>query len=360
MAMGNMIIQLVHHIDHERRIYMKKKVTIFLSALLLLQTYIVSINVIASEKNIDNLANETIMKYVSVENGSIIFDYSVDDVWIFTNDGFREAFEGEKFCFVPENNGKYVIATGKFNEDVENVLLQPDLLGVTLTMQSYIVEKSNDNIIIKHEKDFFFPPYNDADSIQQSLLVKEQLYNVVNREISQDYYFRFVKVRTDTSERSFSDFYINSSSTGAVVETLCNSAMDHRYTIKLRPETETSLADFKRYSIRHLLGNDITYNETVTNSIQIAKREKDELTLYNIDETNSEFVLSSLSIEHYKQGDVNGDGEFNISDVVLLQKWLISVQNVEISVWQSADFYEDEKIDIFDLILMKQKLIYRT
>ena len=28
-------------------------------------------------------------------------------------------------------------ATGKFNVDVEDVLLQPDLLGVTLTMQSY-------------------------------------------------------------------------------------------------------------------------------------------------------------------------------------------------------------------------------
>ena len=188
-------------------------------------------------------------------------------------------------------------------------------------------------------------------------MVKEQLYNVVNREISQDYYFRFVKVRTDASERSFADFYINSSTTGSVVETLCNNALDHRYTIKLQPENEISMADFKRYSIRHSSGNDIIYNETVTNSIQIAKKEKDKITLYNIDETNGEFVPSSLSIEYYNQGDVNGDGEFNISDVVLLQKWLIAIPNIEISVWQSVDFYEDEIIDIFDLTLMKRILI---
>lgn len=57
------------------------------------------------------------------------------------------------------------------------------------------------------------------------------------------------------------------------------------------------------------------------------------------------------------QGDVNADGEFNISDAVLFQKWLLAVPNVELSNWESADYTGDERLDVFDLCLMKRALI---
>lgn len=56
-------------------------------------------------------------------------------------------------------------------------------------------------------------------------------------------------------------------------------------------------------------------------------------------------------------GDVNGDGLFNVSDVVLLQKWLLSVPDTYLANWKAADFYEDGKLDVFDLCLMKRALI---
>ena len=59
-------------------------------------------------------------------------------------------------------------------------------------------------------------------------------------------------------------------------------------------------------------------------------------------------------------GDSNGDGEFNISDVVILQKWLLAVPDTHFADWRAANFYPDDRLDVFDLCLMKRALIYGT
>ena len=56
-------------------------------------------------------------------------------------------------------------------------------------------------------------------------------------------------------------------------------------------------------------------------------------------------------------GDVNDDGEFNISDVVLLQKWLLSVPDTHLAKWRAGNFCIDDRLDVFDLCLMKRQLI---
>lgn len=57
------------------------------------------------------------------------------------------------------------------------------------------------------------------------------------------------------------------------------------------------------------------------------------------------------------RGDVNSDGEFNISDVVLLQKWLLAMPDTQLSDWNRADLCRDGILDTSDLCLMKQLLI---
>lgn len=56
-------------------------------------------------------------------------------------------------------------------------------------------------------------------------------------------------------------------------------------------------------------------------------------------------------------GDVNGDGSFGVSDVVLLQKWLLAVPDTHLANWKAADYCEDNKLDVFDLTLMKRALL---
>jgi len=60
------------------------------------------------------------------------------------------------------------------------------------------------------------------------------------------------------------------------------------------------------------------------------------------------------------KGDVNADGVFNISDVVLLQKWMLAVSNTHLENWQAADLCKDGKLDVFDLCLMKREMLYSS
>lgn len=55
------------------------------------------------------------------------------------------------------------------------------------------------------------------------------------------------------------------------------------------------------------------------------------------------------------KGDTNNDGEINISDGVMLQKWLLGSGNL--TNWQNADLCEDGKIDVFDMVEMRKLLI---
>ena len=56
-------------------------------------------------------------------------------------------------------------------------------------------------------------------------------------------------------------------------------------------------------------------------------------------------------------GDVNGDGSLSVADVVSLQKWLLNAPYAELDNWRAADLYNDGKLDVFDLTLMKKALI---
>ena len=59
-------------------------------------------------------------------------------------------------------------------------------------------------------------------------------------------------------------------------------------------------------------------------------------------------------------GDVNDDGEFNVADLVLLQKWLLAVPDTHLANWKAVDFCNDNVLNVFDLCLMKRKLLEKV
>ncbi|MDE6034591.1 MAG: dockerin type I repeat-containing protein [Ruminococcus sp.] len=75
---------------------------------------------------------------------------------------------------------------------------------------------------------------------------------------------------------------------------------------------------------------------------------------YSIDDDGNITEIDGNDVTLLSMGDCNLDGLFNVSDVVMLQKWLTDGETLD--CWQNADFYEDNKIDIFDLLIMKQSL----
>ncbi len=68
--------------------------------------------------------------------------------------------------------------------------------------------------------------------------------------------------------------------------------------------------------------------------------------------------IINLTVEKpFELGDVNRDGEITVADAVILQKWILAVPNTRLSDWKLCDLCEDEEINVFDLCLLKRKLI---
>ena len=62
----------------------------------------------------------------------------------------------------------------------------------------------------------------------------------------------------------------------------------------------------------------------------------------------------------FVSGDVNGDGEFTVADLVLLQKWLLAAPDSSLKKWQSADLCKDDRLDVFDLCLMRKEPLNKS
>ena len=67
-------------------------------------------------------------------------------------------------------------------------------------------------------------------------------------------------------------------------------------------------------------------------------------------------INDTLIGETFVAGDVNADGSFNISDLVLFQKWLLVKPGAELKNWKAGDLCEDGKLNVFDLCLMRKLL----
>ena len=82
------------------------------------------------------------------------------------------------------------------------------------------------------------------------------------------------------------------------------------------------------------------------------------LTIKGVAGSNAETFASDNGIKFQPvsglAGDLNDDGEVNIADAVLLQKWLIAKPGQEPANWRAGDLAKDGKLSLFDLIALKQ------
>ncbi len=73
--------------------------------------------------------------------------------------------------------------------------------------------------------------------------------------------------------------------------------------------------------------------------------------------TTTQETTDSLPPEiEEKQGDINGDGNFSVADLVLFQKWLLG-EPVTLENWQAGDLCQDNILNGLDLSYMRQLLI---
>ncbi len=83
-----------------------------------------------------------------------------------------------------------------------------------------------------------------------------------------------------------------------------------------------------------------------------------------IKDYQSEYVLTldelpdwDSQINEPVEGDVNADGTFNVTDLILLQKWMLAIPDTELADWKAGDLSSDDRLDAFDLCMMKRELL---
>lgn len=114
-----------------------------------------------------------------------------------------------------------------------------------------------------------------------------------------------------------------------------------------------------KYQSWYLFGDKDGYifiSQALDSVIDIAGNATANGTIAQMYESNGT-TAQKFIIETVNKGDVNADGDFTVADVVLLQKWLLAVPDTHLACWQAADMCKDGKLDVFDLCLMKRKLI---
>lgn len=80
-------------------------------------------------------------------------------------------------------------------------------------------------------------------------------------------------------------------------------------------------------------------------------------TMYDEELKNSLMSVVEGSEQENIKGDINGDGLFNIADVVKLNSYLISEDTLTSEQLKYADINEDGSVDVFDLIMFRQMVI---
>ena len=76
--------------------------------------------------------------------------------------------------------------------------------------------------------------------------------------------------------------------------------------------------------------------------------------LYN-DSPDTNICIKAFT-RNFVNGDVNNDGYMNIADVVSLQNFLLG-RTKTLDNWKNADLCEDNRLNGFDMILMRRLLI---
>ena len=78
---------------------------------------------------------------------------------------------------------------------------------------------------------------------------------------------------------------------------------------------------------------------------------------WNLDYTYK-LVQEIISELRKKEGDLNGDGEVDIQDVIRLRKYITNPENPDYQIdKEAADFNKDGKINSTDVLLLRKMIV---
>lgn|GEM_PF-4312317 len=100
--------------------------------------------------------------------------------------------------------------------------------------------------------------------------------------------------------------------------------------------------------------NAFVYDSVITDIYYTGSEGELELPEYFSKDITIHYNTTFSSVE----GDANNDGAVNIADAVMLQKWLLGSESLY--NWQNVDLCKDDKIDCFDMILLRRLIVEKS
>ncbi|MGN1036538.1 MAG: dockerin type I repeat-containing protein, partial [Ruminococcus sp.] len=127
------------------------------------------------------------------------------------------------------------------------------------------------------------------------------------------------------------------------------------YKVPVATETTTETTTTTTETTTTTTETTTTTTETTTTTTETTATTSETTTTTSETTTTTPITTTSTTAPQPIKGDINGDGIFNIADVLILQKYLLC--EIELDNPENADFYPDNIINSFDLCCMKSALL---
>ena len=280
--------------------------------------------------------------------------------------GFGNFLDSSADCFISDKN-ELVLINWKKDEtgSITYHTFETGIMNVTSSCDDYYVDGSNILWRIKE--------YDTKEP--EAVKIAEDVEYIGYHRIDNTAYMKCVYIKTDGTA-----YNTNTSAKVTLADGESGSFKISDFLKPYTPPAETPVVKgiqtmgIQKYNY-HLSFDNTMYAEYNDQKIAVADVEK---TIALLEDSGKEYLYFmktdgsvwcySFSEQEYHnifdkenepkviKGDVNTDRVFDISDVVLVQKWLLGVPNTKLADWKAADFCNDNKLDVIDLCLMKREL----
>ena len=249
------------------------------------------------------------------------------------------------YVFTPEESGRYIVT---MEETTLDSVAHEDIVADVQYKRyySYIVDAGNDGTTVTCEN-VYHP--------------EETIYTL-NSCVTDGDFYAFVNCLLPNVETGNDRYFTTVFENGTVQSLFC---LSYPYSKETHSKTvATSDKNVAGHSMTMGTASAFDADDILTLYV-VSARSDGEVTITANEKEEYDLIVENgvfryrfePDIQPYLMGDVNNDGEFNVADVVLLQKWLLAVPDTHLANWKAVDFCNDNVLNVFDLCLMKRELI---
>lgn len=282
----------------------------------------------------------------------------------------------EGCTFTPEEDGWYVVSTREYCEKIVNYGESGHFHYFYPVLHNYVVSVSDSGIRVNHwgDKSWYSEEQIDeaiaeAEARNDETIACYDVYAADPDDVMDGTYFSFVNGQLPVVQGDYDSYITNVYTEYGTDSYFCVNYFysDVATTIPvdrvIALEQDISSLETIAWATSWGSGDlDETTDDYMEFSRISAPEADGDLTVI-VDGTEEYLLTVENGIFHHRKetsdlmGDCSGDGTFSVTDIIMLQKYLLCVGDLTIP--QNADMCADGTIDAFDLAVMKRDILQR-